>query len=177
MKIYLIHGWGGSSQGGWFNWLKEKLKGKAEIITWDMPETETPKIEKWVGFLEKNANPDKETYFIGHSVGCQTIMRYLERINKKIKGVVFVAGWFNLKGLEPEEMGIAKPWIETRIDIDKVKSNCNNFLAIFSNDDPYVPLSDAELFKERLNARIVIKKNQEHFNNVTEIKEILEFLR
>ena len=65
-----------------------------------MPNTNSPKIEKWVGFLEKNIkSADTDTYFIGHSIGCQTILRYLERLpeSTKVGGVVFVAGWFNLK--------------------------------------------------------------------------------
>ncbi len=51
-KIYLIHGWGGSdSSEGWFGWLKEKAKEKEfEVISFNMPNTDKPVIEEWVGF-------------------------------------------------------------------------------------------------------------------------------
>ena len=174
MKVYLVHGWGGSSRGGWFDWLKKELD--AEVIAFDMPDTDKPKIEKWVGFLEKNVKIDSETYFIGHSIGCQTILRFLEKQDKKIEGCVFVAGWFNLKDLEENEIEIAKPWLTRKIDFDRVRKNCKKFLAIFSDNDPYVPVSDAELFKKNLGARIILKHGKEHFNNVSKIDEILDFV-
>lgn len=182
-KVYLIHGWGGSSRGGWFDWLQEELEeGRVKVTAFDMPNTDSPKIDKWVGFLNQNVKEiDEDTYFVGHSVGCQAIMRFLEKLpeNIKIKGCAFVAGWFNLKeeaSEDEEDREIAKPWIETPIDFEKVRNHCNNFLAIFSDNDPYVPLFDKEIFKEKLNAEIIIKNNQEHFNETPKIPKILEFI-
>ena len=178
-KVYLIHGWGGSGSGGWFDWLKKELDGKAEVIAFNMSDTENPVIEKWVGFLQENVkNIDEKTYFVGHSIGCQTILRYLEKSEQgvRVAGCVFVAGWFSLNGLEKEEIKIAKPWLETKIDFEKVKKHCNKFLAIFSDNDPYVPLSDIKLFEKNLGAETIIKKNHEHFNNVEKIQEVLEFI-
>lgn len=182
-KVYLVHGWGGNSSGGWFDWLNEELKEKnVKVEALEMPDTNYPKIELWVKHLENNVKEiDKETYFVGHSIGCQAILRFLEKIpeNIKIGGCIFVAGFFNLKeesyeGEEDKE--IAKPWLETPISLEKVKEHTNNFLAIFSDNDPDVPLSDSEIFKEKLNAEIIIKNNEEHFNNTMKIKEILDFI-
>ena len=36
---------------------------------------------------------------------------------------------------------------KTKLDFNKIKSHTNNFLAIFSDDDPFVPLTDIDLFK------------------------------
>ncbi len=183
-KVYLIHGWGGSSKGGWFDWLGDKLKGRARFKAFDMPETNAPIIERWVGFLQKNVKVEdinEQTYFVGHSIGCQAILRFLEKLSPdaKIGGCAFIAGWLNLTdeayGNE-EDRKIAKPWLETPINFDKVKSHTKNFLAIFSDDDPLVLLSDADLFKKKLNAIIIVKKKQGHFNEANEIPEILEFL-
>jgi hypothetical protein len=180
-KVYLIHGWGGSSEGGWFDWLKTELPKKGyEVIAFDMPDTENPRIETWVKYLEQNIkNVDEETYFMGHSVGCQTIMRYLEKLPKhlEIGGGVFVAGWFNLKGLGKEEMEIAHPWINSKIDYERIHRHTEKFLAIFSDDDHFVPLTESKLFKEKLGAKIIVKKKQGHFEGVDEIPEILKFLK
>lgn len=181
-KVYLIHGWGGSSDSEpWFSWLREELsKNKIKIYSFDMPDTDNPRIDSWMSFLQKNIKDiDEETYFIGHSIGCQTIMRFLETLNenKKIAGCVFVAGWFNLNNQSEEEMQIANPWIETKINFDKIKKHTNNFLVILSDNDPYVPLSDGNIFRNKLNAKVIIKPDEEHFNDTKEIKEILEFIR
>jgi len=181
-RAILVHGWGGNSESeAWFPWLKEQLsKNKIKVYTFDMPDTDNPKINSWVNFLQKNIKEiDEGTYFIGHSIGCQAIMRYLEKLadNKKIAGCIFVAGWFNLQGLSEEEKEIAKPWLETPVNFEKIKKHTNNFLVILSNNDPYVPLSDKNIFKNKLGAKVIIKNNEEHFNNTKEIKEILEFVR
>ena len=183
-KIYLIHGWGGTGSGGWFDWIKKEMKDKAEVISFDMPNTDEPKIEEWVGFLKENVkNIDEDTYFIGHSVGCQTILRFLESLLGKIKiaGVVLVAPWMELDentikegGIEVEE--IAKPWMETPIDFDKVKGKCKKFLAIFSDNDPYVKLDQVKEFQKNLKVRTIIKENEEHFNETREMPEILDFI-
>lgn len=182
-KVYVVHGWGGSpSSEGWFGWLKKELsKKKIKLEMLEMPNTNNPKIGEWVSYMNRSVKEiDKKTYFIGHSIGCQAIMRYLEKLpeNIKVAGSIFIAGFFNLPNLETqEERKIAKPWIETPISFEKVKKHCANFLAIFSNDDPDVPVSDSELFKKRLDAKIILKENEEHFNETQEIPEILDFLK
>ena len=183
-KLYLIHGWGGTpSSEGWFGWLiKECEKRNIEIEIPAMPNTDEPKIEEWVGKLKEVVETNNETYFVGHSIGAQAILRFLETLpeEKKIAGAAFVAGWFNLKeeGYEsPEEKAIAKPWLETPINYNKIKSHTNNFLAIFSDNDPYVPITDAELFKQKLNTKTITKHNEEHFNETQEIPELLNLFK
>jgi len=184
-KVYLIHGWGGcDSSEGWFGWLKGKLKKrKIETIGFNMPNTDYPKIEEWVGFLEENVKDiDEKTYLVGHSIGCQTILRFLEKLPKKTKigGCIFVAGWFNLKEetyeLE-EDRKIAEPWIKTPMDFKKIKQHTNHFMAIFSDNDPYVHLDNQKIFKEKLNAKIIIKNNEGHFNETEEIPQIISFIK
>ena len=95
-RIFMIHGWDGSTENHWFPWLKKELeKIGFKVIVPKMPDTSSPKINTWVPFLEKSVGIiDNDTFFIGHSIGCQTIMRYLEKLDnkQKIGGIVFVAG-------------------------------------------------------------------------------------
>lgn len=180
-KVYLIHGWGGSSKDAFFPWIEEELKKREfEVKSFDMPNTNEPKIEDWVLYLEKNIQEvGEQTYFIGHSIGCQTIMRFLEKLHKhqKIAGCVFVAPWFDLINLQPEEMAIAHPWINSKINSERVLDHCNNFLTIFSNNDPYVSLDEFKKFESKLNSKTLIKKNLGHFDEVKQIPEILEFVK
>lgn len=182
-KVYLIHGWGGGPKSeSWFPWLRRELEKKGfSVEIPEMPNPDYPKIGLWIKKLEQVVKPDKNTCLIGHSIGCQTILRYLEKLpkNAKIGGAVFVAGWFDLLESayeKEEEKEIAKLWIKTPINFEKIKQHTSNFLAIFSDDDPCVPLSDSKLFKEKLNAKIVVKHNEEHFNETKEIKEIIDYV-
>lgn len=182
-RVFIVHGWSRSPSKDWFPWLKEQLESKDFAVEVPfMPNTDAPSIDEWIPFLEEKVrNPDENTYLVGHSIGCQTILRYLEKIDSKIGGAVLVAGWMNLTEETFGEEGaeeIASPWIDTPIDFDKVKANCDKFLCIFSDNDPYVPISDSEIFKEKLGADIVILKEKGHFtgeDGVKEIPVVLEF--
>jgi len=187
-RVFVIHGWCGSPYKEWFPWIKKELEKKGfEVQIPEMPDYDNPKIEKGIPFLKKLVkNPDKDTYFIGHSIGCQTILRYLETLpnETKVGGCAFVSGWFHLSEETMQEEGtpeVANPWIESPINFDKILNHTTKFISIFSNDDPCVPISDSKIFKEKLNSKIIILNGRGHFNedsNTTEIPELLkEFLK
>lgn len=175
-RVFIIHGWDGYPEEAWFLWLKGELeKLGVQAFVPQMPEASAPAIEKWVPYLaELVGTPDAETFLVGHSIGVQTILRYLERIDAPIGGAVGVAGWFNLIPGSiggPEEEAIAKPWLETSIDTEKIKTICPKFTAIFSDNDPYVPVSDAKIFRERLNAKIIVEQGRGHMGGSDNLKE------
>lgn len=179
--VYIIHGWDGYPEEGWFPWLKKELeKYGFKVVIPQMPNPEEPRIKIWVSKLQEIApNPDENSYFIGHSMGCQTIVRYLGSLNKEIKigGAVFVAGFFKeLSNLEPEPevQEVAKEWLETPINWQKVQDNLllGQSVAIFSDNDPYVPLSNKEEFQQYLGAKIIVKHAQGHFSGSTGITQL-----
>lgn len=166
----MIHGWDGFPENHWFPWLKKELeKMGCKVIIPAMPHSSEPEIKQWVSHLKKMVGKvDEETYFVGHSIGCQAIMRYLENLDNKSKvgGIVFVAGFFNLPFLKTRaEKVIAKPWLETPINTNKIKKQTKHIVAIFSDNDADVSLDDATVFEERLNAKIIVEKNKGHFTS------------
>ena len=165
-KVIIVHGWGGDSKSGWIPWLRSELEVQGfQVIAPEMPDTNNPKIKEWVAHLRKTVGKiDENTYFVGHSIGCQTIMRYLEKTSgEKIGGMILIAPWIHLKSLESEEdEKIAKPWVETRIDFKKVKAAANRILAVFSDNDPFVPLSDKDIFEKELRAETFVEKGKGH---------------
>lgn len=186
-RVFIIHGWDGYPEEGIFPWLKKELENKGfEVFNPFMPEPQNPTIDKWVSFLALQIGiPDENTILFGHSIGAQTILRYLETldINKKIGGAVFLAGWVNLTEEACEDEGdkeIAKPWLEIPIDWEKVKSRCVKFIGIWSDDDPLVPLSDSKIFQEKLGTEIIVEHNKGHFSGsdgVTEFPSALEAIK
>lgn len=181
--VYLVHCWDGTCNDGWYPWLEEQLKKIGiELIKFNMPNTANPKIEEWVSFLDNKVTTlNEDTYFIGHSIGCQTIMRYLETKDiKTIGGILFVAPWLDLlpEATEDEDSyKTAYPWINTKINFDKVKSFTNNIICIFSDNDYFVSLEQEKEFKDKLNAKTLIVKNKGHISqddNVYELNEILD---
>lgn len=180
-KAFLIHGWDGYPENSWFPWLKQELKQKGfEVQVPAMPHPDEPKIEEWIPALsEIVGEPNGELYFIGHSVGCQAVLRYIETLSSaiKIKCVILVAPWMELDVTTLEEEGegireIAEPWMETPINFQKVKNQTEKIVAIFSDNDPYVALSQREIFKNKLNADIITEHEKGHFDDFEGMKEL-----
>lgn len=181
-RVFIIHGWEGYPEEGWFPWLKTELEKRGFLVAVPaMPNPAEPKIEVWIPFLSKLVGQvDENTYFVGHSIGCQTIIRYLQTLplGSKIGGAVFVAGWYNLRKLETEEEEkIAGPWVNEPRDDKKIKEVINKVIAIFSDDDPFVIPENQQSWKERVGAKIIIEHNRGHFSGsdgVTELPSALE---
>ena len=182
-RLFIIHRWDGTPNSDWYPWLKKELEKKRfKVIVPEMPKTSEPEINSWVSHLKNIVGKlDENTYFIGHSIGCQVIMRFLEKedYNGKILRIVFVAGWFKLDNLENKKVeAIARPWINTPINFNKIKSKINKITVFLSDKEPYGFLDDnAKIFREKLNAKIIIEENKGHFTEGDGVKEFPELLR
>ncbi len=186
-RVFIIHGWEGYPEEGWFPWLKEELEDRGfEVHVPQMPDAANPRIEGWVPAITKEVGiPDKNIYLVGHSMGCQAIARYIETLAEDIKigGAIFVAGFFKrLTGLEDdaETQMLRKHWLETPLDLGKVKKHLRNSVAIFSDNDPFVPLDNQDDFRDKLNSKITVEHSMGHFSGptdkVTELPIVLEEL-
>ena len=168
---FLIHGWEGYPEEGWRPWLKKELEQRDfEVFVPAMPDTVNPKMEAWVNHLIKIVEaPDSDCYFVGNSLGCITILRYLETLkeNQKISGVVLVAGF-------SDDLGYSelKSFFQTPINWEKIKAGCSKFVVIHSNDDHVVPVRYANILKEKLNAEVILEQNKKHFSGDDGIMEL-----
>jgi len=181
-RVFIIHGWSGNPKEGWFPWLKRELEKRGFAVTVPaMPTPNEPKIETWIPFLSNLVGkPDNQTYFVGHSIGCQTIIRYLQTLptGVKIGGAVFVAGWYNLRNLETEEeKRIAGPWVNKPRDDKKIREAVNHAVAIFSDNDPFVIPDNQRSWKERVGAKIILEHNKGHFSGSDGAKKLPSALK
>jgi serine hydrolase len=177
-RIILVHRWHGNPNDDWYPWLKKMLiERNYEVLIPTMPNTDEPHISAWVPCLSKEVGEaDSDTYFIGHSIGCQTIIRYLESLEDEIEigGAVFVAGWFNLieGSLDPDEVNTSKEWINTPIDFAEVRKHLQKSVAVFSDNDPYVPVSNSKIFESELGSRIILHPKRGHFTSEDNVSEL-----
>ena len=178
-RVVIIHGWGGSPKEPMLQWLKAKIEERGlKAISPVMPDTDNPIIEDWVKKIEEVVgDPDKDTVLVGHSIGCQTILRYLEKLHptKRIGSIFLIAPWFILSNLENDkERKIAKPWIDIPIKDTDVVKHTSRIVAIFSDNDPLVPKNNIELFKKRLGATIILEHKKGHFDGVKNLPSVLK---
>jgi predicted alpha/beta hydrolase family esterase len=182
-RAIIVHQWSGTPQTDWYPWAKQQLEDRGyTVLLPTMPDTDAPQIEPWVKTLQNTVGQVQETdILIGHSIGCQTIMRFLAQLpsDKTVTKVIFVAPWFTLSNLSSQQAEIiAKPWIETPIDFTKVKQKTKKFISLFSKNDKYVSYDvNIRLFKERINTEIITEENMGHFTQDDGIKELPQLLK
>ena len=181
-QVYIVHGWGDSPNEPMHQWLKSELERRGfDVAIPTMPHPENPMIKDWVlGLSQIIRLPDKNVILVGHSIGCQTILRYLEElpVDAKVGGAVFIAPWLTLSNLESdEEWTIAEPWLRTEINDSDIIKRLSKITAIFSDSDQFVPPENIEKFQKRFGAEIIIEHEKGHFttsNGVTKLQSALD---
>lgn len=178
-RVFIVHGWGGNPQENWLPWLKKELETKGfKVFVPQLPDPRNPRIYNWIPKLSETVGtPDEQTYLIGHSMGCSTIAHYLESLPNDVRvgGAVFVAGFFKrLTGIENEKGNAetVEHWLSAPIDLMKVKSHINKSVAIFSDNDPYVPLDNQDDFRDKLGSKIIVEHKMGHFNKAAGITKL-----
>ena len=92
-----------------------------------------------------------------------------------------MAGWFNLENLEDNDVkAIAKPWIETPINLKKIKSVLPKSTLIISDNDPFGCFKENKTkFAQIITKEIVVQKAG-HFtkeDGFSELPKILSELK
>jgi len=182
-RIFLIHGWAGGPEKDWLPWAISELQNKNyKVIAPVMPDTDVPKIEPWVNKLQQIVGKIRsDDIFIGHSIGSQAILRFLEKLDTgKVDKVILVAPWVILTNMSDEEREVAWSWVETSIDFEQIKPKAQSFTTIFSDNDAWVPLNvNQPIFQEKLGANTIVLHNKGHFTkeeDVEKLPEVLELL-
>ena len=158
-----MHCWDGKPDYCWYPYAKRELEAKGfEVAVPAFPDTDAPNLAKWLPVLKELAGEaNEELFLIGHSVGCITILRYLETLGEgqKIGGAVLVAGFNDDLGFDE-----LKNFFTTDLNLDALKQKANKFVAIHSDNDPFVPLKHGDTFKDKLGAELIVKHAMKHFS-------------
>jgi len=162
-RVIIVHGYTGHPNKNWFPWLKSELeKLGVEVIVPSMPNTEAPRFSEWLPHLRRVVgNVDLDTYFVGHSLGCPTILRALEGLpeSQKAGGAVLVAGF-----AEPIHFSELDSFTSEAWNDEKIKQSVSKMVLINSDNDEHVPLEMGERMRDRFNAELVVVNNAGHIN-------------
>jgi len=186
-RVFIIHGYHSFPEEAWLPWLKAELEARGyEAFLPAMPHPDRPTIPDWIGFIAKLVGePDRQTVLVGHSLGCQAVLRYVETLaaaGKSVGKTIVVAGSFptGMSAQEFEERTggdeVLRPWLTCGVDPKKVKSAAGKCTAILSDDDPYIPIERAKASFAGLDATIIVESGKGHFNeddHLTELPSVL----
>jgi uncharacterized protein len=183
-RAFIIHGYQSNPGEAWLPWLRAELEKRGCIVALPaMPTPDWPVISEWIAFIaELVGEPDNRTVMVGHSLGCQAVIRYLETLGsagKCVAKTVLVAGSFPpaLTAAEADAKTggsrILRPWFTTPVDAAKVKKVAGKCTVIISDDDPYIDVSQAAAsFRLALDPKIIIETGKGHYNEDTTVTEL-----
>ena len=164
-NIFIIHGAYGNPEENWFPWLKSELeKLDCRVFVPKFPTPDNQSLENWNKvFYDYKQYLNENSIVVGHSLGPAFLLNFIEELDKPIKAAFFVSWFLDLLG-NPDFDNINKSFIERSFDWQKIKQNCQKFFVFHSDNDPYVPLEQAEKLAKNLCVDVILVKNAGHFN-------------
>lgn len=173
IRLCIVPRWGGGPDSDFYPWLRARPEVQArfdEALSPAIEQPGEPTIHAWVDSLQQAVTPDAlgRTFFLGHSVGCQGVLRFLERMpaGARAAGVLCVAGWWSVD----RPWDSIRPWIEAPMDLARVRQVGHRFMTLLSDDDPFTAdwQENQRLWRERLGAEVRCAPGGKHFNAAEE---------
>lgn len=173
-RAIIVHGFKAKPDTNWKPWLKSELENRGfKVDIPEMPNTDYPLVDEWVSKLSDTVGliESDQIYLIGHSLGCITILKYLETLsnNEKVKACIFVAGFTRpfRKYMNGHDSFFEKP-----IDWDSVRLHSDHFVAIHSEDDQSVDFEELGQFEYKLDAKQIAVNGMGHFSSADGVSEV-----
>ncbi|MDO8634195.1 MAG: alpha/beta fold hydrolase [archaeon] len=160
--LVLVHGWGGTHPLHWQKWLEQKaVEGRKMNVFFPlMPNYDSPVLSEWLAKLEENvASPGEHAVLVGHSLGCPTILRYLEKLPSgvSIGLVVLVSGFAHPLGITEIDGFVSAPF-----DWVKIRKSAKKFVVVFSDNDPFISVKESLFLAESLGVKPIMEKMAGH---------------
>lgn len=165
-KVLIIHGWESGSKGHWYQEEKNILEKIGYIVAVpDMPNAKLPVLEKWVEVVE-NFNPDENSVLIGHSLGAPTILRYLEKAQKKVGKVILIAGFSSTLNMDYPNAKYPDSFVKNPFDWEKIKKMTGEIVVLNQVNDPWVPVAKGEEIAQKTGGTFVKVQGSNHFDQM-----------
>jgi predicted alpha/beta hydrolase family esterase len=162
-KVFIVHGFEGSPNGGWRPWLMGELEKRSiYACALAMPSPSDPIPTEWVQEIARHveSNPRDHIYLVGHSLGVPAILRFLETTKaKNVKGIVLVSGPFFKTSKKKVSEFLKKPF-----GCKNIKSRVKDIVVIHGSDDRAVSPDQAVALAEALDGKLIVIKNGGHLN-------------
>ena len=142
-----------------------------------MPDTDHPVLQRWLPSFSKAVEEiSEDDILIGHSVGCATVLRFLESLgeDQKVGCVLMVAGFLDDRG----DSEISS-FFNEEFNFEKLRMRSSSFVSIHSDNDPALKpnyFKHSNVFLSRLKAKIIIIPDGGHFSiadNCFEFPEVV----
>jgi hypothetical protein len=165
-RILMVHGWKSSSMEHFFPEEKTRLEKLGyDVLIPDMPSAFHPIKDEWIKVI-RDFDPDENSILIGHSLGGTAIIKFLEVANKTISKCILLATPIKeIKDVECDSTPILN-FFEPEIDWQKVRKNCNKFIIINQDQDPYGPVEHGRDLARLTGGELRVVEGNNHFDTI-----------
>ncbi len=182
MKFVIFHGAFGGPNENWFPDLQKSLEllGQEVIVpqfpvdTWnDITEAgpNNPSVRQtldhWTEVFEKvnkELSPHESLCFVGHSLGPVFILHMVSQFNLTLDSAIFVCPFLTKLNRAWQIDTANASFYKSDFDFISLKKQIPVSYAIYSSDDPYVPVESARTFARNMGSSIIESKSGGHFN-------------
>ncbi|MEK4441414.1 MULTISPECIES: RBBP9/YdeN family alpha/beta hydrolase [Niallia] len=159
-KLYLIDGYGGSPKINWLSDIKKEFKNSFHIQIVDYTDATIANVTQWDLDLDRAIKEPNNVYFICHSLGCITFLRYLLRHNVQIKGAIFVSGFAEPIAAFPQ----FDPYMQ-ELNLDKIKHLLEASFFISSRTDKIIDWQISNSLANKLEIPFILLPSGGHFTS------------
>lgn len=141
-------------RSNWYGHVHDELTRLGiPCICEDFPDPNRARRDKWIPFIRSKAK-ETDVILVGHSSGAQAALRYTEQY--PVVGAILVAATYSdlgdagerASGYYPQKISNGE---ETNAyDFKAMKENCAIWYQFHSDDDPFIPLYEAEKIRDGL---------------------------
>lgn len=163
-KAVIIHGYTSHCDAEWFPWLKTRLErdGLMPYIP-EMPDSDHPVLQDWLNQLEREIPVfDEDTLLIGHSLGCITLLRYLQRKKTKIGGLILVSGFIGRNPMRAQSRELSA-FTDAPLDLPLIERLAPRRMTITARNDDIVPSACTVEMAEQLRTDLIVLNEGGHF--------------
>ena len=168
MRIVIVPGNGCDNilDANWYAWLDKRLRDCGqfdEVVCETMPDPHKARRSVWLPFMLSTLGCSRpDTIVVGHSSGAVAAMRLLEE--HRLAGCVLVSACHTdlgdageaASGYYPPSGGEWK-WSQIR------KHAAGNIVILHSDNDPFIPLPEAQHVAESLGVPLRVQPGRSHF--------------
>ncbi len=173
-KVFIVHGFCGIPNGGWFPWLmKELAKQNVFACSLPMPNANDSDVSEWIKTIKNCVGrPSDEILLLGHSLGVLAILRYLESLSSQdsIGGVLLVSCFIGSLDTENprSEFRMIDSFVVPPINFERIRNIPKQSFVLHGSNDPIVPFTHAEKISKGMRCKLIKIEGGDHFSQRTE---------
>lgn len=138
-------------QSNWYGVFHVALgERQMESICEDFPDPYQARRDRWIPHMRSLLLDDDDAILVGHSSGAQAILRYTEEY--PCRAAILVAATYSDLGDPGERASGYYPHKDgsNPYNFEAMRTNCPMWYQFHSDDDPFIPLREAEQIRDGL---------------------------